>query len=95
MLALRKTGPQPGLNFEEVAAPGAPGPDEALIQVEAAGICGSDLHVYDWDASYEFMRARLPVTIGHEFCVASWRWAARPPGWPKATWWPWCPRPAA
>lgn len=68
MLALRKTGPQPGLNFEEVAAPGAPGPDEALIQVEAAGICGSDLHVYDWDASYEFMRARLPVTIGHEFC---------------------------
>jgi len=68
MLALRKTAPQPGLELQDVPEPGAPDADEVLIQVEAAGICGSDLHVYDWDASYAFMRERLPLTIGHEFC---------------------------
>lgn len=67
MLALRKTAPAPGLSLDEIAEPGRPGSGEVLIEVAAAGICGSDVHVYDWTGSYEFMRSRLPVTLGHEF----------------------------
>ena len=67
MLALRKTAAAPGLSLDQVEEPGRPGTGEVLIEVAAAGICGSDVHVYDWTGSYEFMRARLPVTLGHEF----------------------------
>lgn len=81
MLALRKTAPSPGLDLQEVDEPGRPGAGEVLIEVAAAGICGSDVHVYEWTGGYDFMRSRLPVTLGHEFCgriaavgpdVASW-----------------------
>lgn len=68
MLALRKIAPVPGLSFEQVAEPTHLGSDEVLIEVVAAGICGSDVHVYEWGAQYEFMRKRLPITLGHEFC---------------------------
>lgn len=67
MLALRKTAPLPGLSLDEIDEPGRPGAGEVLIEVAAVGICGSDVHVYDWNGSYEFMRSRLPVTLGHEF----------------------------
>lgn len=67
MLALRKTAAAPGLSLDDIAEPGRPGPGEVLIEVAAAGICGSDVHVCDWTGSYEFMRSRLPVTLGHEF----------------------------
>lgn len=40
-----------------------PGPGEALVRVEAVGICGSDLHLYTGDHPY----ARFPQTQGHEF----------------------------
>lgn len=40
----------------------------ARIQVEAAGICGSDVHVYEWSGGYDFMTPHMPVTMGHEFC---------------------------
>lgn len=68
MLALRKTAPAPGLELQVVDEPGRPGPGEVLVEVAAAGICGSDVHVYEWTTSYDFMRSRLPVTLGHEFC---------------------------
>jgi len=42
----------------------SPGPDEVMIEVKAAGICGSDLHIYDWDIR---LPIRTPVIIGHEF----------------------------
>jgi threonine dehydrogenase-like Zn-dependent dehydrogenase len=67
VLALRKTAPSPGLSLDQIAEPGRPNAGEVLIEVAAAGICGSDVHVYDWSGSYEFMRSRLPVTLGHEF----------------------------
>ncbi len=66
MLALRKTTPARGLSLEEVAEP-EPRAGEVLIEVEAVGICGSDLHVDDWWASYHFIGPSLPVTLGHEF----------------------------
>ena len=41
-----------------------PGPDEVMIEVKAAGICGSDLHIFDEDIK---LPIRPPVIIGHEF----------------------------
>lgn len=67
MKALRKPGAEPGLRLAEVPLPGAPRPGEVLIAVEAAGICGSDVHVFEWTSGYEWMRAALPLTLGHEF----------------------------
>ena len=66
MLALRKTRAGFGLDAQEVAAPGAPGPDQVLIRVEAAGICGSDVHAYEWTDGYQFMEPYMPLTMGHE-----------------------------
>ncbi|NVK41359.1 MAG: alcohol dehydrogenase catalytic domain-containing protein [Oceanospirillaceae bacterium] len=67
MLALRKIGPEPGVELVDVPAPKMPTAGEALISVAAAGICGSDLHVHEWTPSYEWMRNSLPLTLGHEF----------------------------
>jgi L-iditol 2-dehydrogenase len=54
-----------------------PKPAEALIEVSAVGICGTDLHIYDGSASYQLDSARQPVTLrrnplvlGHEICGA-------------------------
>jgi threonine dehydrogenase-like Zn-dependent dehydrogenase len=67
MLALQKTEAGPGVQLCEVSAPDSPGPGEILIEVAATGICGSDLHVEQWAASYQrFMTNFLPVTLGHE-----------------------------
>lgn len=68
MLALRKLSPAPGLDLQDIAEPGRPQAGEVLLEVAAAGICGSDVHVYEWSSGYDFMRSRLPVTLGHEFC---------------------------
>lgn len=45
------------------------GAHEVLVQVRAASICGTDLHIYNWD---EWARRRLrpPLIFGHEFCGA-------------------------
>jgi threonine 3-dehydrogenase len=42
------------------------GPTEALIQVHHAGVCGTDLHIWEWD-SWASNRLKPPVVIGHEF----------------------------
>ncbi|WEK04931.1 MAG: alcohol dehydrogenase catalytic domain-containing protein [Candidatus Devosia phytovorans] len=52
------------LRFEEVDAPPSPGPGEILLDVEAAGICGSDLHNF----STGQWISRSPSIAGHEFC---------------------------
>lgn len=67
MLALQKTHPEFGLSLHSVTPPSSPAADEVLIQVAAVGICGSDVHVYEWTESYAFMRHRLPIILGHEF----------------------------
>jgi len=40
-------------------------PQEVLIRVKCAAVCGSDLHAYNYDPGYEFIR--VPVILGHEF----------------------------
>lgn len=66
MKALRKTRPQRGAQIESVPIP-TPGPAEVLVRVRAASICGTDLHIYDWDP-WSASRIRPPMTFGHEFC---------------------------
>ncbi|APW37831.1 alcohol dehydrogenase [Rhodoferax koreense] len=67
MLSLRKIQPGHGLNLTETTPPPAPGPDEVLLRVLAAGVCGTDLHIDEWTTSYHFLASALPVTVGHEF----------------------------
>lgn len=43
-----------------------PGPNEVLIKVKMVGICGTDLHIYQW-APWSQARIKPPVVIGHEF----------------------------
>jgi threonine 3-dehydrogenase len=65
MKALRKTGPSPGLQVVDVPVP-APGPHDVLVRVEAASICGTDLHIWKWD-DWSRNRIKPPITLGHEF----------------------------
>lgn len=44
-----------------------PGPDEILIRVAAAAICGTDKHIYHWDPSIRD-KVKPPRIYGHEFC---------------------------
>ncbi len=66
MLALAKASPSPGLELIEVPEP-TPGPDEVKIAVLRAGLCGTDLHLNDWD-DWAASVVDPPMTIGHEFC---------------------------
>src|SRR5436309_169133 len=65
MRALRKMAPEAGAELVEIDVP-APGPGEVLIQVEAASICGTDLHIFDWDPWAAGRIKHLPMTFGHE-----------------------------
>ena len=65
MWAVRKPRAEPGLVLEEVPVP-QPGPDEVLVEVEAASVCGTDLHIFHWDA-WAANRIKPPLTLGHEF----------------------------
>lgn len=64
MRALAKVEPGPGLELVERPAP-EPGPGDVLLRVEAASICGTDLHLYRWD---EWAAENLvpPRILGHE-----------------------------
>jgi len=65
MRALRKTARGVGLELVEVPVP-EPGHDDVLIRVEASSICGTDVHIYEWD-EWSAGRIEPPVTLGHEF----------------------------
>jgi threonine 3-dehydrogenase len=65
MKALVKSHPEPGLWLEDVPVP-EPGINDVLIRVLLTGICGTDLHIYDWD-SWAQATIRIPLVIGHEF----------------------------
>jgi len=65
MKALVKKSPEPGIWLEEVPVP-EPGINDVLIQIHKASICGTDVHIYNWD---EWARRTIPtpMVIGHEF----------------------------
>lgn len=64
MKAIVKTRPEPGLELKEVEEPNISA-DQILIEVKAASVCGSDVHIDDWTPGFQFMP--LPLIIGHEF----------------------------
>lgn len=66
MKAVMKRQPKPGIIVGDMAEPKI-NPDEVLIKVKAVGICGSDVHVYEWSPGYEHIAKYLPVVLGHEF----------------------------
>src|SRR5438093_5709163 len=53
------------MELQEVPVP-AIGPTDVLIRVHAAGVCGTDLHIWEWDR-WASNRLHPPVIIGHEF----------------------------
>ena len=65
MRAIVKVAPGPGMEVREVPTPVC-GPSDVLIRVHAAGVCGTDLHIWEWDA-WASARLKPPVVIGHEF----------------------------
>lgn len=66
MKAVVKAQPGPGLELIERPIP-VPGANEVLVQVKAASICGTDLHIYRWD-DWAASRMHPPVIVGHEVC---------------------------
>ncbi|HAE23664.1 MAG TPA: L-threonine 3-dehydrogenase [Spirochaetaceae bacterium] len=65
MKALVKKAPQEGLWMEEVPMP-AMTDNDLLIKVKKTAICGTDIHIYKWDA-WSQRTIKTPMTIGHEF----------------------------
>ena len=65
MKALVKSGASRGLWLEEVPEPEL-GINDVKVQVHLTGICGTDLHIYEWD---QWARSTIcvPLTVGHEF----------------------------
>src|SRR5262245_12873343 len=65
MKALVKSAAEPGLRLQEAPRPSI-GIDDVLIRVQTTGICGTDLHIYEWN---EWARKTIPIglIIGHEF----------------------------
>lgn len=65
MLALVKTEPSEGLEARRLPVP-AIGDGDVLIRVRKTGLCGTDLHIWNWD-EWAARTVPLPLTIGHEF----------------------------
>jgi threonine 3-dehydrogenase len=65
MKAVVKSKAEPGLWLEEVPVPEVEG-DDVLIRIVKTSICGTDVHIYNWDA-WSQKTIPVPMTIGHEF----------------------------
>src|ERR1700686_5532088 len=66
MPAVVKPEAAPGAEIREVKIPSY-GPSEVLVKVKVASICGTDLHIYEWDR-WAQGRVHPPLIPGHEFC---------------------------
>jgi threonine 3-dehydrogenase len=65
MKALVKAKSEPGLWLQDVPDPRC-GINDVLIRVDRTGICGTDLHIYKWDA-WAQKTIPVPMVVGHEF----------------------------
>jgi threonine 3-dehydrogenase len=66
MLAVRKLKNEPGLWLQKDTPVPTIGSRDALVAVTHAGICGTDRHIYEWDA-WSKSRVKIGITTGHEF----------------------------
>ena len=65
MRALVKAKAEPGIWMQDVPVPEI-GPNDVLIKVRKASICGTDIHIWNWDA-WSQRTIKVPMVIGHEF----------------------------
>ncbi len=65
MRALVKEKPEPGIWMKDMPTP-AMGPNDVLIKIKKTAICGTDIHIYNWD---EWAQQHIPIPLitGHEF----------------------------
>lgn len=65
MKALVKAKSEPGIWMEDVTRPD-PGHNDVLIKIKMSSICGTDVHIYNWD---QWAQATIPVpmVVGHEY----------------------------
>src|SRR6476469_1514468 len=66
MLAVVKPEAAPGADVRQMPVPQF-GPDDVLVKVKVASVCGTDLHIYNWD-QWAQNRIKPPLIPGHEFC---------------------------
>lgn len=65
MRALVKAKAEPGIWMEDRPVPEV-GPDDVLIKVKKTGICGTDIHIWNWD-EWSQKNVPMPMITGHEF----------------------------
>ncbi|HND60738.1 MAG TPA: L-threonine 3-dehydrogenase [Opitutaceae bacterium] len=65
MRAIAKLTPGPGLQLTEVPVP-KPGINDVLIKIKKTSICGTDIHIYNWD-DWAQKTIPAPMVVGHEF----------------------------
>ena len=65
MKALVKKFPKPGLWLDEVPVPEY-GPNDVLIKIQKTAICGTDIHIYNWD-EWASKTIPVPMVVGHEY----------------------------
>lgn len=65
MQVLSKLKPEPGLWLHEIPIP-KPGFSEVLIKIKKTAICGTDVHIYQWN-EWAQKTIPIPMHIGHEF----------------------------
>ena len=66
MKALIKERAEPGILMGELPIPTI-GPNDVLIQIRKTAICGTDMHIFDWD-HWAQRTIHVPMAIGHEYC---------------------------
>src|SRR4029453_15519050 len=66
MHALVKARAATGIDLQDIAKP-TPGPNDVLLRVKRAAICGTDMHIYNWDA-WAQKTIPVPMAVGHEYC---------------------------
>lgn len=66
MKALVKKEAAPGIWLEEIPEPTI-GPNDILIEIVKTAICGTDMHIYNWDA-WAQKAIKVPMAVGHEYC---------------------------
>ncbi|HVC36987.1 MAG TPA: alcohol dehydrogenase catalytic domain-containing protein, partial [Gammaproteobacteria bacterium] len=65
MKALVKAKAEQGIWLQDVSKPTI-GPNDLLIKIKKTAICGTDIHIYNWDA-WAQKTIPVPMTVGHEF----------------------------
>ena len=65
MKALVKSQRAPGIWLENVPEPKV-GPNDVMIRIRKTAICGTDIHIYTWDA-WAQKTIPVPMAVGHEY----------------------------